>query len=118
VGALGVAAVGAALAGCGAAGRSIAVPGAHPDDAPKLIAAYGCGSCHSVAGVHGADGAIGPSLQHFGSRRYIAGELPNTPANLIRWIMDPQRVEPGTVMPDMNVGESDARDIAAYLYRH
>ena len=50
--------------------------------------------------------------------RYIAGELPNSPENAIRWIRDPKRVEPGTVMPDLGVTTAEARDIAAYLYRH
>ena len=45
-----------------------------------------------------------------------ASSIPTTPDNLIRWIRDPQGVEPGTVMPNMGVAEADARDIAAYLY--
>ncbi len=112
------AAVAAVGAGCGGGRSVVAVLGGNADDAPKLIAAYGCGSCHTIAGVDGADGKVGPPLAHFADRRYIAGELPNTPENLVRWIMDPQAVEPGTVMPDLDVGEPQARDIAAYLYRH
>lgn len=42
--------------------------------------------------------------------------MPNTPANLTRWIRDPQGVIPGNVMPDMNIGDIDSKDIAAYLY--
>ena len=42
--------------------------------------------------------------------------LRNTPANLVRWIREPQAVVPGNAMPDMGVSEADARDIAAYLY--
>jgi cytochrome c1 len=53
-----------------------------------------------------------------GNRWSIAGHLPNTPANLVRWIMHPQEVAPGTLMPDLGVPERQARDIAAYLYRH
>ena len=48
----------------------------------------------------------------------IAGGLPNTPANLIAWIRDPQQFDPGTLMPDLHVSPDAARDIAAYLYRH
>jgi cytochrome c1 len=33
-----------------------------------------------------------------------------------RWIRDPQHVSPGTAMPDLGVGEGDARDITAFLY--
>jgi cytochrome c1 len=30
--------------------------------------------------------------------------------------MNPQSVEPGTAMPNLNVNEAAARDMAAYLY--
>jgi cytochrome c1 len=46
----------------------------------------------------------------------IAGRLPNTAANLIRWVQHPQQIAPGALMPEMNVTEQDARDLAAYLY--
>jgi cytochrome c1 len=44
--------------------------------------------------------------------------LPNTPDNLVRWLRDPQAVSPQTIMPDLGLGEPQARDIAAYLYEH
>jgi hypothetical protein len=47
--------------------------------------------------------------------RLIAGEIPNTDENLIRWIVDPPALEPKTGMPDMNVPRVAARDIAAFL---
>ncbi len=34
----------------------------------------------------------------------------------MRWIMDPQSVDPKTLMPDLNVSRSEAEDMAAYLY--
>ena len=49
-------------------------------------------------------------------RTFIAGEVPNTPDFLVRWIEVPQAIEPGTAMPNLGVPEGDARDIAAYLY--
>ena len=52
----------------------------------------------------------------FARRAYIAGQLPNQPENLIRWLVDPQAIEPGTAMPDLDVTPELARDIAAYLY--
>jgi cytochrome c len=82
----------------------------------KLIANYGCGSCHSIPGVPGADAMVGPPLEYFYQRTFIAGRLPNTRDNLIHWIQDPQGVEPGTAMPDLGVSESEAGDIADYLY--
>jgi cytochrome c2 len=59
---------------------------------------------------------VGPPLDHFARRVYIAGVLRNTPDNLALWIHDPQAVIPGNVMPIMGVDKRDARDIAAYLY--
>jgi cytochrome c1 len=59
---------------------------------------------------------VGPPLENWSRRGFIAGELPNNGANLIRWIMDPQGVEPGTAMPELGVSEEQARDIAAYLF--
>lgn len=105
-------------AGCGSANRlpPAEVSGGHPERGPKLIAAYGCGSCHRIPGVSGADGLVGPPLDSFAKRSYIAGELPNNGNNLSRWIQDPQQVEPGTAMPDLGVTADDARDIAAYLF--
>jgi cytochrome c len=81
-----------------------------------VIRNYGCNNCHTIPGVPGARGLVGPSLDGLGERTYIAGELPNNPVNLMRWIRYPHQVEPHTAMPDMNVSEGDSRDIAAYLY--
>lgn len=92
------------------------VPQGNPGRGARLVEQYGCGSCHTVPGVPGADGLVGPPLTKFGSRSYIAGELPNNGDNLQRWIRDPQAVEPGTAMPNLSVTAVDARDIAAYLF--
>jgi len=92
------------------------VPGGDPGRGAALISSFGCGSCHVIPGVRDADGTVGPPLTDFSDRGYIAGELPNNGDNLIRWIMDPRDVEPGTAMPDLGVTESQARDIAAYLF--
>jgi cytochrome c1 len=63
-----------------------------------------------------ANGLVGPPLQHFAGRTIIAGLLPNTPANLVKWIRFPQEVVPGNAMPDGGLDDLQARDIAAYLY--
>lgn len=80
------------------------------------IRKYGCNACHDIAGVPGARGLIGPPLDGIARRYYIAGELPNSPDNLMRWIQHPHSVEPHTAMPEMGVTEQDSRNIAAYLY--
>lgn len=82
----------------------------------RLIASYGCGSCHTILGVPGADSMAAPALKRFYERSYIAGKLPNTTKNLIRYIKNPQQVEPGSAMPDLGVTEDEAEAIAAYLY--
>lgn len=80
------------------------------------IERYGCGACHEIPGIDGARGMVGPSLRDVADRSYLAGQLPNQSDNMIKWIRDPQTAEPGTAMPDMNVTQTDARNIAAYLY--
>ena len=68
-----------------------------------------------IPGVTGPDTFVGPPLKDLAARKYIAGHLPNGAANLARWIRDPQQINPQTAMPAMDVTESDARDMAAYL---
>lgn len=77
---------------------------------------YGCGSCHVIPGVSGAQGKAGPPLTGIAERIYLAGQLQNTPDNMMRWIRNPQAINPKTVMPNVGVTEQDARDIAGYLY--
>lgn len=81
-----------------------------------MIEGFGCGSCHEIPGVNGADGVVGPPLQRIGRRIYIAGVLRNTPDNMMFWLMNPQLVVPGNAMPQMGITRDQARDIAAYLY--
>lgn len=76
---------------------------------------YGCGACHTISGIPGADTTVGPPLTDLADRRYIAGALINTPENLVTWIQAPHSVQPTTAMPDLNVSAADAADIAAYL---
>ena len=92
------------------------VAGGNPDRGKADIKSFGCGSCHMIPGIDDARGTVGPPLMYFGRRVYIAGEVPNTPALLMQWIQSPQSIEPKTVMPALGVSESEARDIAAYLY--
>jgi cytochrome c1 len=91
------------------------VTGGDPGVGKDLIVRYGCGSCHQIPDVKRADGLVGPPLVHFGRRQMIAGQLSNTPDNLIHWIQDPKQVEAGTDMPDLGVSADEARNIAAYL---
>ena len=90
--------------------------GGDPKRGALAIAAHGCSSCHTIPGVRGADGLVGPPLTAMAERAYVGGVVKNTPQNLIRWIQDPPAVDPLTAMPKLGVSESDARDIASYLY--
>jgi cytochrome c len=92
------------------------VPNSDPEKGPAAIAHYGCGTCHMIPGVPGANGVVGPHLDNVAGQSFIAGMLANNPDNLVQWIMHPQELHPGVDMPDMGVTQSDARNIAAYLY--
>jgi cytochrome c2 len=98
------------------AAEAAAMTGGDPARGPDLMRKYGCQSCHTIPGVIGADGLVGPPLAGIASRSYIGGVLPNAPDNMLRWIQDPKKVDSLTAMPNVGVTPSDARHIAAYLY--
>lgn len=109
----------ALLPGCGeqrARERAARLTGGDPGRGPDLIRKYGCSACHAIPGIEGTHGTIGPPLHGIGSRSHLAGRLPNTPENLMRWIEDPQSIARGTAMPDAGMSHAEAQDIAAYLY--
>jgi cytochrome c len=87
-----------------------------PNEGRRLIADYGCGSCHNIPGVRGANSLVAPPLDRFSRRSFIGGQLANSPDNLARWIQNPQRIEPGTAMPNLGVSRRESQDIAAYLF--
>jgi cytochrome c2 len=80
-----------------------------------LLEQYGCGTCHAIPGVRQANGQLGPTLDSFARRAYIAGELPNQPEMLVRWIRQPSLLVPDTLMPDLAVRDAHARDMVVYL---
>ena len=103
------------LGGCGDQAKSSEANLGNVQHGAELITGLGCGTCHIVPGIDGAVGLVGPPLDHVGARTYIAGVLRNTPDNMVTWLRHPQAVVPNNAMPDMGLGESDARDITAYL---
>ena len=105
------------IAGCSAGPltRSQQVGSGQAQVGRDLLADYGCVGCHVVPGIRAQAAYVGPPLDHWGLRSYIAGALPNNEENLVRWITDPQEVEPGTAMPDLGVSRQEATDMAAYL---
>jgi cytochrome c len=90
--------------------------GGNPSRGMAAITRYGCSTCHTVPGVSGANGLVGPPLSQIASRVYLAGRLQNTPDNMIQWIRNPQGVDEKTAMPNLGVTDTDARDITSYLY--
>ena len=108
----------AAAAACGRDDEyAHVVDGGNAERGRVAIRAFGCGSCHTIPGVRGANAFVGPNLDGIASRSYIAGVLPNDPENMVRWLKNPQAVDNKTAMPNLNVSDRDARDIAEYLYR-
>ena len=100
----------------GAAASANRITGGDAERGRALIRAYGCGTCHTVPGVTGANGLVGPPLAGIASRAYIAGVLPNAPDNMLRWLQNPRAVDSLTAMPNVGLTASDARHVAAYLY--
>jgi len=92
------------------------IDGGDPEQGRSLIQAYGCGTCHTIAGVRGARGRVGPQLDDFAQQHLLAGFLPNAPGNLVAWLMDPVALKAQTGMPSQGLTEAEARHVAAYLY--
>lgn len=82
----------------------------------RALSQYLCATCHRIPGLPDANKHVGAPLNGIATRKYIAGILPNTPENMVRWLQNPKRIAPHTAMPDLGVTDKDARDIAAYLY--
>lgn len=108
--------VAAVAAGCGMGPgvRSQQVTDGNMAAGKAALEDHGCVSCHSIPGV-AESATVGPPLDRFGERAYIAGRLGNNQENLVRWIRHPKDVDPETAMPDLGVGEDDAINMAAYL---
>ena len=104
------------LGACAPKHSAPAIPGGDPDRGAQATYSAGCGTCHHIPGIPGAVGLVGPPLDRIAERAMLAGQIPNTPANMLRWIRDPQSVEPNTAMPNLQLGDRTARDIVAYLF--
>ena len=111
--------MGAALmlfAGCQRSRTAPVVPGGDVGRGMSATSRFGCGSCHTIAGIPGAHGRVGPPLVGIPNRLYIAGMLENNPQSLMQWILDPHTVNAQTAMPNVGLTMQDAADIAAFLY--
>jgi cytochrome c len=102
--------------GAGARTHAEAMTGGSVEAGKAAIERHACGACHRIPGIGAATGVAGPALDGIATRSFIAGTLPNDPADLERWILHPQQMLPGNAMPEQGVQPREARDIAAYLY--
>jgi len=81
----------------------------------KIFERTACINCHAVTGT-AANGRFGPDLTHLMSRDTLAsGAVPNTAANLRRWIQDPSTIKPGSKMPAMGLSDPDLDAVTQYL---
>lgn len=92
------------------------IGGGNADRGEAAIRRYGCGSCHTIPGISGANGLVGPPLAGIASRVYVGGVATNTPEHMIQWLEDPRSLSPKTAMPNLGVTHGDAANIASYLY--
>ena len=95
-------------------------PAATPADSMRLagrqvFVTSSCSNCHAVGGSP-ASGHVGPDLTHLASRRTIAAAtLPNSRGNLAGWILDPQQIKPGAMMPANSLDPDQLQSLLAYL---
>ncbi len=76
--------------------------------------ARGCFGCHTIKGV--SNGKIGPDLTHLKSRSVFAGAIfEMTDHELARWLRNPPKEKPGSVMPNLELSEDEIRQLIAYL---
>jgi cytochrome c oxidase subunit 2 len=91
-----------------------------------LFLAKGCVACHTIYGMPGAAGKVGPDLTLLGDRRTIgAGIVDNTDEALQKWISNPQELKPGTLhMPSFgllsnenpqHMSDAEIRAVSAFL---
>jgi cytochrome c1 len=107
--------LGAAAAAAGAA--PVVDPGSPAAEGQMIIASEPCVGCHTIPGIPGANGTVGPNLAGVASRTKIAGGAVanNGPDDLKKWILNPPADKPGTLMPNLGLTDDQATKIVAYL---
>lgn len=85
--------------------------GAPPGKA--LFQQKGCVACHTIQGV--STGTVGPNLSRQGANPQVAGVLPNNKDNVVKWLLNPPGVKPGTAMPNLGLTPDEASQLADYL---
>jgi cytochrome c oxidase subunit 2 len=74
-----------------------------------------CVNCHRVRGTP-ARGTYAPDLTHLMSRKTLAsGMVENNAENLHRWVVDPQKIKQGCLMPAFGLSDRECDEIVGYL---
>jgi len=95
--------------------RSIPPPAPDETRGMDLFVSTGCAACHAVQGT-AAIANLGPDLTNFAERKSLAAStFPNTLGNLRRWIVDPQGVKPGNLMPPTELEPDELEALVEYL---
>jgi cytochrome c oxidase subunit 2 len=92
-----------------------------PDQAARegkaVFLSQSCVNCHRICGTTAA-GSYAPDLTHLMSRATLAsGMIPNDPEGkrLHDWIVDPQKIKPGCLMPAFGLSATQIDSIVNYL---
>jgi len=81
----------------------------------QVFSEHACVMCHTIRGTT-AQATVAPDLTHVASRRTLAaGRLPNNGGTLAAWILDPQQIKPGALMPPTRLGTDDMNALLHYL---
>src|SRR5215469_4904180 len=81
----------------------------------RVFETTACINCHAIKGTV-ANGRFGPDLTHLMSRTTIAaGAAVNTPENLRLWIQNPDAIKRSSLMPAMQLSDSDLDALMGYL---
>jgi cytochrome c oxidase subunit II len=74
-----------------------------------------CATCHRIRGTD-AHATFGPELTHIGRRRTLAaGTMPNDRGRMAAWLVDPQQIKPGSLMPPTNLDPESLHALVHYL---
>jgi cytochrome c oxidase subunit 2 len=80
-----------------------------------LFLSQTCINCHRVRGTPAA-GTYAPDLTHLMSRQTLAsGVVPNNREQLRKWVIDPQQLKDGCLMPAFGLSDRQVEQLVGYL---
>jgi cytochrome c oxidase subunit 2 len=84
-------------------------------DIPSVFKDKTCANCHN-ASDNPSGPTIGPDLRHVGGRlRLGGGVLANNPANMRKWLEDPQLYKPESHMPNLRLQDHELDELTRWL---